>query len=224
MPCYTDTNISLITKSLSEERIATYANEHKDLKQALQLYSWNADICGALYVPLQGIEITLRNALHTALTETFGQKWYENNNMLTQEHSGKDIKKAKDILKRRNAEITPPNVISELSFGFWVSLLAGKYHDTLWTPALHRAFPNAIKKKRKDIFTTLNHLRKLRNRIAHHEPIFKRHLDADYKNIIQAIAWICMETASWTDSNNSFIDILRRRPSFRNAAVLLRRA
>ena len=45
------------------------------------------------------------------------------------------------------------------------------YDRTLRRPALHRAFPG---RPRREVQRKLNSLRQLRNRIAHHEPIFDR--------------------------------------------------
>lgn len=103
-------------------------------------------------------------------------------------------------------------MVAELSFGFWVSLLGGAYHNSLWTPVLHRAFPHLGNTKHKAVYYTFNQLRKLRNRIAHHEPIFNRHLFADYESIITAINWICPEMAAWVDSNSTFCSVWGKRP------------
>ena len=40
-------------------------------------------------------------------------------------------------------------------------------------------------------------LRDLRNRIAHHEPIFARELASEYQTIIEVIGWMCGDTRSW---------------------------
>jgi hypothetical protein len=40
----------------------------------------------------------------------------------------------------------------------------------------------------------LDYLRTFRNRIAHHEPIFGRHLAADYTSILEVAGWICPDT------------------------------
>jgi hypothetical protein len=50
-------------------------------------------------------------------------------------------------------------------------LLASSYNRTLWRPCLKYAFINA---RRQRLHDELNHLRELRNRIAHHEPIHGR--------------------------------------------------
>jgi hypothetical protein len=37
-------------------------------------------------------------------------------------------------------------------------------------------------------------LRDLRNRIAHHAPVFNRNLTADYQKILKVIGWMCADT------------------------------
>jgi hypothetical protein len=71
---------------------------------------------------------------------------------------------------------------------FWERLLTrwppGKlnYEMALWRPALHRAFPDS-RRRRAEVHKPLPGLRDLRNRIAHHEPIFSRDLVAEYQTI-----------------------------------------
>lgn len=40
-----------------------------------------------------------------------------------------------------------------------------------------------------------------RNRVAHHEPIFKKDQMREYAKILEAIRWICPYTAAWVDSS-----------------------
>ena len=81
----------------------------------------------------------------------------------------------------------------------------------LWRPILYKAFPNA-KLSRKAVHQPLDRLRTLRNRIAHHEPIFQRHLTDDNRSILQVLAWICAETAAWVGHHSTVQAILAARP------------
>lgn len=208
---YDADTLQALQRTLSKERLSTYLEAKSgNLEKALRLYNWNADISGALYAPLQGLEIALRNAIHEALAAAYAPAWYDRIDAALEPYAKNDVQKAKEILIRRSAPVTPPNLLTELSFGFWVSLLGGRYHQSLWIPALHKAFPNLKGKKYKEIHHALNHLRKLRNRIAHHEPIFNRHLSADYESIIAAIDWVCPRTAVWVDNHNIFRAVLHR--------------
>ena len=211
MFCYTTEIIDNLEKSISPDRLATYLQETGNNKEnALKLYLWDTDISSAFYPPLQNLEITLRNALHRELTKLYGcDDWYD----LAPLNLGgqKKIKNAKEMVKKLHMTINPPHVVAELAFGFWLSLLNKKYHQDLWIPCLNKAFPNA-RMKRADIVRDLDHLRTFRNRIAHHEPIFKRHLEQDYKSIITAIKWICPDTSKWTYEHNIVEEILLCKP------------
>lgn len=207
--------ISALENAISPDRLTAYlAQTLGDKEKAFELYAWNTEISAELYAPLQGLEITLRNAVHRELSNVYGDTWYDNSQIPFNYVTLQKISHAKNLLNRKNV-LDPPHMVAELSFGFWVTLLShggqGAYHDKLWIPALHKSFPN-IKKKRKEVHKELGYLRKLRNRIAHHEPIFARHLSADYDTIIKIVGWMCADTATWVDHHNCFNEILARRP------------
>ena len=54
----------------------------------------------------------------------------------------------------------------------------------------HRLAGRAV----QNVQRPLDYLRTFRNRIAHHEPIFGRHLAADYTSILEVAGWICPDT------------------------------
>lgn len=208
---YSPEIIEKLIKSLSLDRLSTYgAGSTGCSREALELYIWNTQASAAFYVPLQGLEVTLRNALHRELAKKFGTaNWYDTFGL---ERQGREkVQKAKESVYAVHRKVAAPHVVAELSFGFWQSLLSKRYYQSLWVPALHKAFPNA-KRKPTDIQTTLNHLRILRNRIAHHEPIFMRHLSNDYQSILQALTWICPETAKWVEHQSKVDEILMNKP------------
>ena len=68
---------------------------------------------------------------------------------------------------------------------------------TLWRPALRRAFPHRMPLTRKQAHRPLNAPRQLRNRIAHHEPIFARPLLEDHQRILEVAGWISPAAQSW---------------------------
>ena len=104
--------------------------------------------------------------------------------------------------------------MSGLSFGFWVSLLGeggcldaggdsrADFEATLWRPALRRAFPHRTALSRRQAYKPLNNLRKLRNRIAHHEPIFERRLLDDHQRILDVTGWISPAARTWIERHS----------------------
>jgi hypothetical protein len=213
---YTPGIITALEASLSPERFTTYVQAAGgDKEQALRLYVWNAMISAAFYTPLQGLEVALRNAIHRELSRAYGIQWYDQPTLGLAPAALRQVSDAKDTLQKSRKPLDPPRIVAELSWGFWVSLLGrgprGRYETTLWRPALYRAFPH-VRSLRKHVHAPRDYLRVFRNRIAHHEPIFARHLAADYASIIKVITWICPDTAAWIDHHNVVQATLAERP------------
>ncbi len=201
--------LDALVASLSPERIAPYmAAAEGDRERAMRLYTWNTAISAAFYGPLQGLEVALRNAMHRELTARFGAAWYDDPACRFDRGALSRIAIAKDDVWRDGHQVDPPHLVAALSFGFWVSILGAggngpvrdpgrrNYEMTLWRPCLYRAFPGA-KMKRSEVHRRLDYLRTFRNRIAHHEPVFMRHLEADYHSILTAAGWVCLKTRDW---------------------------
>jgi len=65
---------------------------------------------------------------------------------------------------------------------------------------------------RFEIYNSLEEIRKLRNRIAHHEPIFTRNLSDDLQGIVDLIELRCKVTADWMMSNQQASAFIAKRP------------
>ena len=181
-----------------------------DREKALNLYTWNTALCAAFYGPLQGLEVALRNAMHRQLTARYGSAWYDNPAAGLDAGCLDRIAAAKYEIERSGQAARSGRIVAGLSFGFWVSLLRSggridsvgrkaDYEATLWRPALRGAFPHREPLTRKQAHGPLEHLRTLRNRIAHHEPIFRRRLDKDYQSILDVTDWISPEVRAWIE-------------------------
>jgi hypothetical protein len=164
-----------------------------------------------------GVGVALRNAFHQALVPVYGLHWYDNPLAGLTPVACARIAEAKQKLQGNGKPITPPRVVAELSFGFWERLLSRgpggnrNYEVTLWRPALHRAFPYAHR-PRTEVHRPLPGLRDLRNRIAHHEPIFAHDLAADYRTILDVIGWMCPDTRDWVAYQSKVPAIFAARP------------
>lgn len=102
---------------------------------------------------------------------------------------------------------------------FWMSLLSlrgrrsavtskANYEMTLWRPALWRAFPNVPKPNRRAVHRPFEYMRLLRNRIAHHKPIYARRLDKDYESILTVLNWMSPEACIWVKAFSRIPDLL----------------
>ena len=202
---YNQDSQSAFHVTLSRDRLNPYvATSNGDFVAAMLLYEFNTKASEALYGVLQALEVAYRNACYSVLANGMGQaNWYDTIGLLDAKEAVA-LGEAKVKIGRRNKYLTPGRVVAELTFGFWVRLLSPGYEKRLWVPHLYKAFSGMYKKDRQVAFGRMENIRKLRNRVAHHETIFDRNLNLDYAEILEAINWICPVTAAWIRSTNSF--------------------
>jgi len=199
---------------LNHIRAGKAAPSRDFVSQALSLYHWNAQISGALLFPLHIMEITLRNGISNALEKVYGPSWPATPGF--QQSIPVSAKESLTPLTTRYRSDTG-KIISELPFFFWVGLLTSRHDQRVWTPYLSVDFPGVpscrtVKETRAQMHDMADNIRRLRNRIAHHEPIFPRDIPDDYRQIRTLIAWRCPVTAAWLDRSQSVGALLRQRP------------
>ena len=185
-----------------------------DIEKAFRLYTWNGAIGAAFHVPIQAVEIVLRTTIHNSLASHYGSNWYDNCESIVDEVAFKKIQDAKD--KSNYDPKHSEHLVTKLSFGFWVSLLGSggpllksghaNYEITLWRPALMRAFP--INLTRKNVHFQIDKIRRLRNKIVHHEAVFSRRLEDDYEGILTVLEWLSPETRNWIASFSTIPTLL----------------
>jgi hypothetical protein len=78
-PVLNEVQTEAILRAISADRFETYlkAAGH-DPSRALRLYLWNAQLGEAFHLPIQAVEVGLRNCINTALTNTYGKDWWRN--------------------------------------------------------------------------------------------------------------------------------------------------
>ena len=204
--------LDALVEGISPARFSTYLGAcHGDGERAIRLYMWNASISAAFYFPLQTLEISLRNALHGRLREKFGAEWYDNPAAGLHERHRERVGQARRSLQQKRHAVTPERMVSELSFGFWVFLLSRSYNDALWRPTLRRAFPHIETITRPQAHLPLLRLKDLRNRIAHHEPIFSqsRHrLHERHRDALRIIGWMSPVQRDWVAAHSRVEEVL----------------
>nr|WP_318382454.1 hypothetical protein [uncultured Enterobacter sp.] len=211
--------------SLSAARIATYETTVGGTpgvvrtEKALSLYMWNAHVSAALLMPLHVCEVTLRNAISDVLERVYGPLWpwsvgFERS--LPAPAAG--YKPRDDLIMARRYQHTTGKVIPELKFVFWQKMLTSRFDSRLWNNHISTAFPNAAlsgltpNRLRQKLYDDLETLRKLRNRIAHHEPIISRNLQDDFDIIAQVISFRCEHTMQWMLNHQTLLSLLTIRP------------
>lgn len=196
--------------ALSNERFGSYMDSAQgDREKALALYALNAQVSAALYIPLQVLEVALRNRFHHHLSEAYGESWYDRHGVITHAFQRYKIAEAQLELARERRPLEPGRVIAGLTFGFWTACLSGSYDERLWRKGgLAKAFTaGGEKPKRGKVNDLLNPIRKLRNRIAHHEPILYWNLPKHHANIMLLTRWLVPIAADWCEAHSTFEEV-----------------
>ncbi len=204
------TELELLQSAFSTQRMSKYLRyHHDDSAAAIQHYKANIRLAESFYTSLSVFEVVLRNALSAELTAMTGREdWYAEFSINPRlKNLNVEIAQAVHHIQERGEMVYPDKVVSELTFGFWVMLLNSQYEMILWK-ALRRAFPYMPKnlRQRKNVSTPCNVLRKLRNRIFHHEAIC---WDLDYVNkihtdLMTVLGWINKDMPSWLTTIDHF--------------------
>ena len=214
--------IDAIRKALSSPRLVTYENavtlSGPDDPAAIALYAWNAQVSAALMAPLHICEVAMRNAASDAIEAVYGQRWpWSAGFERTLQHTRVGYSQRNDLFQARSNAPTTGKVIPELKFVFWQKLFTGRNDGRLWNPYLRQVLPHADTSKteaqiRHEIYQDLEQIRGLRNRIAHHEPIFQRNLNDDLAKIEKLISYRCTITATWMMNHQQASALIAAKP------------
>lgn len=178
----------------------------------------------ALYPVLQGLEIALRNSIHAAATLHYqSERWFTMIPSVLDPREQERIRQATASLMDRGKSREPGRVVAELTFGFWTSLLDVRYEQVLWPVLLRAAFPHMPRRIRTRHYLSghLNAIRRLRNRVFHHEPVwYLPDLQQQHAQICEAIRWISPPYLQLTRSLDRFPDVLATGDTLYRQALL----
>ncbi len=206
---------SHFVKNFSEERFRTYLDLTTDYTSALALYEYNIKLSESFYPSLHNLEIALRNNFHLALAKIYGEEWFLKRHLIkgSNRKESVNLSKIEEII-RKEKSTDAHVVISNLSFGFWVSLLYPNYELELWRPALRNIFPQEIKITRKEIHQKIEGIKLIRNRIAHHEFILKHDLKLHHQTIYKILNYLSTELTKWATTLDNFPKVFLEYQTF----------
>jgi len=212
-----------IRLALSPARFATYeavaAAAGRSQEDAVILYSWNAHVSGALLTPIHICEVAIRNAVSEALTAVYGPHWpwdrnFENSLPVAK---GNGYQQRNDLITTRNRYRTTDRVVVELKFVFWEKMFTSRHDPRIWDIHLFSIFPNLPRAQpvavhRLRLAADLEAVRLLRNRIAHHEPIFKRNLSAELLKVQNLVEARCQVSAASVMGEKQALAAIQAKP------------
>jgi hypothetical protein len=186
-----------LASTISTPRLLRYMKEvGGDKVKALSLYHWNTELSQAMYLPVQIWEITLRNRLNVFLQRKYGADWPYDTKVAVRQLTDRDAQKLEEAKKRqqknRHTRFAPTGaIVADLSAGFWVSLLSDSYEISYgWKTSIGRVFAYDSTLDRAAVHGLCVPLLDVRNRIAHHEPVYHlplTHLRADAERLVKAM-------------------------------------
>lgn len=219
---------SNISQHLSPVRMESYrpAGGGTD-EDCLCRYLWNTALAEALYPSLHLLEVSYRNAAHTAISAYAGTAlgtadWLLSPRTFLKPIEQDKLAEAKRFLGERGKPLTEDYVVAELSFGFWTNLLDARY-DQIWHKIIKQVFPLATnaERNRVDIADRMNRVRFLRNAASHHHSIWHwKDLDQHHAAILLLTGWISEPASRMAKTLDRFPQVLAAGPeSFRPAVA-----
>lgn len=201
---FTPEELAQLAGSISAPRLGRYLRACEgDMAAALRLYQWNLEISAAFFLPLQMLEVTIRNAVSEAIEATYGPGWtYSRAFAVSLKAPPKTFSPRQHLTDIAGRHSLPSKVIADLNFIFWQKLFVKGLDAAVWNQHLLTVFPNlersrTVQQHRAGLHDGLEVLRTLRNRVAHHEPIFDRDLRNDLHLIDSFIGYRCRHTVNW---------------------------
>lgn len=231
-------------RALSEQRLESYKHDSdQDEVDRVARYLWNMALSGTLHSTLHVFEITLRNAVFNTSVKLVDTStlhmpdipcWLDaQNSTLLYANEVAEVRRAKTYLSTDPKRRTPGHLVAKLTFGFWVQLTARVYNELradgprLWPRGLPSVFPfkwpPGSKKSvpdhgdREMIFDRLHEVRELRNRVAHHEPIWDLDLANQYARMLEILGWMSSRMYDVVTALDTFPTVLAGGPGVHRA-------
>lgn len=207
-----------IEKTLESERLRKYiAVAGEDKAKLFRFYVWNCALSEAFYLPLQFAEIVCRNAIHRALLDRIGERWFEHATFLNL-LGGRYRSELESCLNEEKTQhgnaVTGHHVCSALSFGFWEHLTTKRFARMLWKWNIRHNFPQApLNATLEDLHALIETVRRWRNRIAHHRTIFDKSPSRKLQDVLRLTRWVCEDTADWIGMINQVQAVINERPN-----------
>lgn len=235
----------LIDQIISSHRISSYAkvfSVSNDV-ELVGAYLWNSHVCASLYPLLSAAEVTLRNAIDSALTADVGKFWWKKgklryrsytagvvNTPQSVEYLANNFQSAFKIARREKGKRpgsggAPDHqeIVSQADFSTWEFVLDNEFmgNNLIWPKNLGQVFRGTwptsagMLQVCKD---RVSLVRNFRNRVFHHEPAWKRFGVTDEQ---QAVAHLhekidkIVELISWISPEK--IELLEKSGVIRTA-------
>lgn len=217
-----ENELGCLPKALSGRQYNAYLLHAKGCEtRALELYRWNMGISSRFMVSINITETVLQRAISDCIAASYGEKWPWSEEFLNDLKPPKENKynPRMDIEKQSKLCHAPEILITKLRFIFWESMLTSYYDKSIWNLHIRDEFPYSpngytVRKTRNKLHFEMRRIRRFRNKIAHHNPVFRRKLNSEVKRMDMVVRWRCEVTADWMERINPVPEFLDQRPKW----------
>lgn len=210
-------NYSAFENVMSPKRMRRYLNAcNGDKRKAQTLYRLNLRLSQEMFTVISCYEVALRNAIDKIMTASLGNDWLRDaiqpggifDNPLFSGTTRIMHKAYNELVS--NGKYSCSKMLSAMEFGIWKYMFSAPQYRATGRRLL-QVFPNKPKSSavmqynNQYIYNELDAVNRLRNRIAHHEPICFLHnretistayLQNCYRRILTLFSWMDIDTKS----------------------------
>lgn len=199
-------------KIMSSKRMRRYVNAcGGDTRKAMKLYRLNLHLAEEMFTIVSCYEVALRNSINNIMIESHGNDWLRDAILPGGIFDNPKFKNTARMMKKAHAELVSngkysnSKMLSAMEFGVWKYMYSSPQYLATGRQLL-KVFPKkpksspTIQYNNHYIFNELDAVNRLRNRIAHHEPVCFLH-DSDEistKHLIQVYDKV-MTLFNWMD-------------------------
>jgi hypothetical protein len=196
-------------KILSRARMSRYLIAcGGNSKKAMTLYRYNLKLSQELLTVISCFEVAFRNSINVRCELRFGSDWLRDGVQPGGIFDSFNCRETKrniiDAITKLNTNYTHNKLVAELGFGFWRYMFAA-HQFTATGRILLSVFPLRprttvlMQYNHTFFFNQLENINKLRNRVAHHEPVCFRNSSTikdttyarqQYALILQLFQWM----------------------------------
>ncbi len=202
---------------ISAQRMQKYlAATNNNTRKAMTLYRLNLRLSQEMFTVVSCFEVALRNTIDNIMVQQFGIDWLRDSVQPGGIFDSQHCEKTKSIITKaynkltRTTGYTPTQLLSSMEFGVW-KYMYSPYQYVATGQVLLGVFPNKpsstidMQLNHSHFFNELDKVNKLRNRIAHHEPICFVHgittadssyIITEYQKILVLFNWMGIESTS----------------------------
>lgn len=200
---------------LSHKRLRRYLEAvDGDSRKAMTLYRYNLRLSQVMFTVISCFEVALRNAIDRQVVAVRGEEWLKDSVREGGFFDDDRIEETRRIIKsayrrlRRDGTYSHSKMIAEMEFGVWKYMFSSVQFRATGRCLLN-VFPNKprssaeMQYNHSYFFNELDAINRLRNRIAHHEPVCF-HLDESridtayiinaYNKIQTLFAWMGIDS------------------------------